>query len=156
MKPTPRVEVVVGEAEPAPPAASEGKLPTGTTVAYEAGDTFKGMWNYDRRNASLRLTIRSIEPETRTITATMQSSDLDNAEKNFEGTIGQDGRQMTLVGIAETGSEYERVDGYDVRDFLRKGSAMKVNLDDYNARKLRGSVENGTNIYFWSEVKPKD
>lgn len=145
----PLIELVLVESQLAP---EETKSPF-SPIVYEEGDTFQGMWNYNRRSANLKLTIESVDHEIRTVAATMQSYDLDDGKKEFAGTIGEDGRQMVLTGIAGTGSHYETVSGYNVRDFLRKSSSMKVILDDCNARKLRGEVENGTNIYFWSAVK---
>lgn len=152
----PRVEVVVSDLEPeASETVEESVSLSGAEIAYKQGDTFEGMWHHNRRSATLRLTIESVDPGTRTLEATMKSADLDGAEKQFKGSIGQDGRQLVLTGVAGTGGDYDMGSGYDVRDFLRKTSAMKINLNDCNARQLRGTDENGASIYFWSKVKPK-
>ena len=66
------------------------------------------------------------------------------------GEVGDNGRHISLRGLARSGSDYEVVSGYSVRDFLRKGSTMEIELNDFSAQKLRGKVENGTNVYFWS------
>ena len=144
-----RVKVVFSD-EPDKLVETVEKRPS---IAYAPGDTFQGMWNYDKRNFSLRLDIVSVDPEERTIVATLKSSDLDDVEKEFRGTIGEGGRQLFLQGVAGSGSDYEPVSGYDVRDLLRKSSVQKLNLTDCNARKLRGSTEDGTNVYFWSKVE---
>lgn len=120
-------------------------------IQYSVGDSFQGMWNYDRRNANLRMTIKHVDAGTRILWVTIQSDDLDNEKKEFIGEVKDDGRKLVLKGIARSGSKYEMVSGYSVRDFLRKGSTMEINLDDFNSGKLRGEIENGTNIYFWSK-----
>jgi hypothetical protein len=83
----------------------------------------------------------------------MNIEDLDNVKKEFMATVGNNGRQLFLKGIAKSGSDYEHVSGFSVRDFLRQNSVMTIDLKHYEVQKLRGKVENGTNIYFWSKPK---
>jgi len=153
--PRPRVEAVFSSSDPATPSETKEEAAPAGPILYEPGDSFQGMWHHDRRNANLRLTIESVDPEIRRVTAVMQSRDLDNSEKQFEGAVGADGRELVLTGVVGTGSGYRAVDGYDVRDFLRRGSNLSVRLDDCNGRELRGEVENGTSVYFWSNGEPK-
>jgi hypothetical protein len=144
------VEVVPVDPEVVLPVGSLMKPPP---IAYSPGDSFQGMWNYDRRNFSLRLTITSVDPKTRTLLATIQSPDLDNSEKQFEGKVEGDGRKMVLTGVAESGAEYDDVDGYHVTDLLRKGATQIVDLNDCDTRQLRGTTEDGTNLYFWTPIR---
>jgi len=155
--PLPRSQIVFSDPEPIEPdhEAETAAIDSGSEIAYSKGDNFEGMWHHNRRSATLRLTIESVDPKTRTLEATMKSADLDGPGKQFKGSIGRDGRQLVLTGIPGTGGDFELVSGYDVRDFLRKTSAMKINLDDCNARQLRGTDENGASIYFWSKVRRK-
>lgn len=138
------------------PSLVEYEAPNRSPIFYKPGDTFQGMWHYNRRNANLRLTIESVDPAGRTVKASMQSSDLDDAKKTFSGKVGDDGRGLNLTGIVGTGSEYVYTSGYHVLDFLKRDSSMRIDLTDCNARKLRGKVENGTRIYFWSEVRREE
>ncbi len=119
-------------------------------IQYSSGDSFQGMWNYDKRNANLRLTVESVYISTRLLLVSLQSDDLDNVKKEFIGKVGDNGRHISLRGLARSGSDYEVVSGYSVRDFLREGSTIEIELNDFSAQKLRGKVENGTNVYFWS------
>lgn len=148
--PPPAVEVVFSE-----PEVEEEKRPALPPVVYRPGDSFQGMWNYDRRNFNLRLTIIDVDPENRTVTATMQSEDLDDEKKTFRSTAGKGGRELSLTGVAGTGSDYPVVSGYHLSQLLDRDTEMNVELTDCYARQLRGTVENGTNLYFWTRVRPK-
>ena len=108
------------------------------------------MWNYDRRNANLRMNVVSVDAGNRSIVVTLQSEDLDNGEKEFKGTIDYDG-SLKLEGIKDTGSDYDRDSSYHVRNLLDRDSSMKIELNAYGD-KIRGPAEDGTNLYFFTRL----
>ncbi len=138
------------------PSASENVASTSLPLFYSEGDTFQGMWNYNRRNFNLRMTVVEVNPDNRTIRVTMKSDDLDGAEKEMTGNLLPDGRQVNLKGISGTGSDpalAAAVSGYHVIDLLKKSSTQGISLNDCSTRQLRGETDDGTNVYFWTKLK---
>ncbi len=142
------------ELPPLPPlepiAGSEAPTPPPQPPPYAAGDSLQGMWNYDRRNANIRMNIISLDAEKHTIVVTLQSEDLDNGEKEFRGTFDSDG-SLKLEGIKDTGSDYDRDSSYHVRNLLDRDSSMKIELEAYGS-KIKGPAEDGTNLYFFTRL----
>lgn len=132
-------EVELKEEPPAKPA-----------INYHPGESYQGMWNYDRRNFSIKMKVTSVEPDNRTISVELTSPDVDSAPKVYRGTVGDDGRKFTITGIAGTGTKLERVDGYHINDLLDRDGTVVLTFDDCGGRQLRGTAENGSNLYFWS------
>ena len=140
LPPLPPLEPLEEEEETTPPKP----------LPYAVGDSLQGMWNYDRRNANLRMNIISVDAEQNSIVVTLQSEDLDNGEKEFRGTFEPDG-SLKLEGTKNTGSDYDRDSSYHVRNLLDRDSTMKIELTVYGS-KIRGPAEDGTNLYFFTRL----